>query len=198
MNSLNFDFASDFATKVSLPSKQLYSEVGSSLAEIWGDTKSAASDVHQKIAEVSVEFYDAPLVTASRWKEELTVKSNDMYTVVNSEIIPKIQSDYQNLASDLATYGMRTQESLQVFIDNPTQITAESFNQVSQALQVYFKQFSQVSSEWLNELGSQSGQIVNLLLEQPMSTLEAVYYDSLSVLLNSYFVLVSSMLQGLS
>jgi hypothetical protein len=74
------------------------------------------------------------------------------------------------------------------------QITVEAFTALNQSLSTYIDNALNVSSLVLNDLSSKADEIISLLIEQPIETMETLYYQTLTNLLNSYFDIVSSAL----
>jgi hypothetical protein len=64
-------------------------------------------------------------------------------------------------------------------------------------LSTYIDNALNVSSLVLNDLSSKADEIISLLIEQPIETMETLYYQTLTNLLNSYFDIVSSALVSL-
>ncbi|SHE23136.1 hypothetical protein [methanotrophic endosymbiont of Bathymodiolus puteoserpentis (Logatchev)] len=64
-------------------------------------------------------------------------------------------------------------------------------------MSTYIDNALNVSSLVLNDLSSKADEIISLLIEQPIETMETLYYQTLTNLLNSYFDIVSSALVSL-
>jgi hypothetical protein len=90
-------------------------------------------------------------------------------------------------------FGLKTMDSINHIIDNPEQVSAETIESMTETLAMA----SNISSELVTELQGKSSEIMGLLLEQPMQTLEAAYTEILSSLLNGYFELVTNILASL-
>ncbi|MCF7969616.1 MAG: hypothetical protein K9L22_00430 [Methylococcaceae bacterium] len=187
----------DYQAKIIAPSKQLYAQLSEQANELLAQAKESALELHAKVAETSLGFYEHPVETATRWQAEATEKGNQLYATFNDNILPAVKADYEQLIVTLVDYGLQSRQSFQVFLDNPEQMTVEAFTAFNQSLSAFIEHSLKVSSLMLNELSSKASEIISLLIEQPMETIEAFYYQSLTTLLNSYFDIVSSALVSL-
>lgn len=187
----------DYQAKVIVPTKQLYAQISEQANQLLAQAQESALELQAKIAESGLEFYDHPVDTASRWQAEVTEKTNQLYVNFNDTILPAVKADYDQLLVTLVDYGMQSRQSLQAFWDNPEQMTVEAFTAVNQGFMFYLNKTLDISLIALNNLTSKADEIINLLIEQPMETMEAFYYQSLTTLLNSYFDIVSSALVSL-
>lgn len=187
----------DYQEKIIAPTKQLITQLSKQANELLAQAKESALELHDKIAEVGLEFYEHPVETATRWQAEATEKSNELYATFNDNILPAVKADYDQLIVTLVDYGLQSRQSLQVFLDNPEQITVEAFTALNQSLSTYIDNALNVSSLVLNDLSSKADEIISLLIEQPIETMETLYYQTLTNLLNSYFDIVSSALVSL-
>lgn len=190
MNTENLDYHA----KVVAPSKQLYEQLSTQANEFIAQAKESALELHAQLAESSLEFYQHPTETATRWQAIAVNKGNEYYAMLNNEIIPQLQADYQHLASNATDYGIQSRQAFQFFLDHPEQVTVEAFTSLNQALLTFFDQSMNVSAMVLDDLSLKATEIVNLLIEQPMVTMENIYYESLAALINSYFEIVSSLI----
>ncbi|NOQ13131.1 MAG: hypothetical protein GQ583_01445 [Methyloprofundus sp.] len=184
----------DYEIKIFAPTKELYQQLSQQANELFEHAVISTQEVHAKIAETGLEFYNHPSQTASRWQTELSGKSDELYTFVNDNVIPAAKADYQHLISVATDYGVQARESIQFFIDNPKLVTVETFSRFNQGLIHFFDSSMNVSTQVLNDIGAQAGEIIDFLSNDPLQGIESLYYDSLSVLLNSYFDVVSSLL----
>lgn len=184
----------DYQEKIIAPTKQLITQLSEQANVLLAQAKESALELHDKVAEVGLEFYEHPVETATRWQAEATEKSNELYATFNDNILPAVKADYDQLIVTLVDYGLQSRQSLQVFLDNPEQITVEAFTALNQSLSTYIDNALNVSSLVLNDLSSKADEIISLLIEQPIETL---YYQTLTNLLNSYFDIVSSALVSL-
>jgi len=187
----------DYQAKIIAPTKQLYAQLSEQANELLTQAKESALELHAQVSETGLEFYEHPVETATRWQSEATEKGNQLYATFNDNILPAAKADYDQLIVTLVDYGLQSRQSFQVFLDNPEQITVEAFTALNQSLSLYIDNSLNASSLILNALSSKADEIISLLIEQPMETMEAFYYQSLTNLLNSYFDIVSSALISL-
>lgn len=184
----------DYDAKIFAPTKELYQQLSQQATEVYDQVAISANELHVKIAETSLEFYEHPSETASRWQAELTDKSNELYAFVNNEVIPVAKADYQLLVSVATDYGVQTRDSVQFFIDNPRLVTVDAFTAMNQSLMQFFEASVDISAQALENIGAQANEIIGFLSDDPLQGIENLYYDSLSLLLNGYFDMVSSVL----
>ncbi|WP_428356533.1 hypothetical protein [Methyloprofundus sp.] len=184
----------DYQAKIITPSKQLYQQLSTQADELFAQAKESAIELHAQIAESGLDLYQHPTETATRWQAQAVEKGNELYSILNTEIIPSAQADYIQLVSNVTNYGIRSRESFQVFLDNPEKVTVEAFTAFNQALTLFIDKSVNVSSIILDELSAKADEIITLLIEQPIQTVENIYYDSLATLLNNYFEIVSSLI----
>ena len=184
----------DYQAKIIAPTQQLFDQISEQANALLIQAKESALELHAKVSETGLELYEHPVETATRWQTEATEKGNQLYATFNDNILPAVKADYDQLIVTLVDYGLQSRQSFQVFLDNPEQITVEAFTALNQSLSTYIDKTLDVSSLILNDLSNKADEIISLLIEQPMETMEAFYYQSLTNLLNSYFDIVSSAL----
>ncbi|NYT47411.1 MAG: hypothetical protein H0A75_07395 [Candidatus Methanofishera endochildressiae] len=152
----------DYQTKVVTPSQQLYQQLSMQANELYVQTKSSALQLHSDIAASTLEFYQHPSETANRWQAQATESGNKLYAMLNNEIIPNVQSDYQLLASNAANYGVLTRQSFPDFSDQPGKVTVEAFTSLNQAIIVFIERSMDASAVVLEEISATSTEIINL------------------------------------
>lgn len=184
----------NYEEKIIAPTKELYQQLNLQANELFQNMLVSANELHSKVAEMGLELYNNPSETATRWQVELTDKGNEIYAHAINDMIPAVKADYQHWASVTADFGTQLQMSVQYFMDNPELVTADAFSALNQSLIHFFQISKNVSAQVLDDIGTQASEIIELLIDNPMQTMEGIYYDSLSVLLNSYFDVVSSLL----
>lgn len=190
MNAENIDYQ----TKVIFPTQQLYQQLSSQASELFEQTKESALELHAKVAKSGLQLYEHPTETATLWKEQAIDKSNELYATFNNDIAPVVKADYQQLIGTLADYGLQSQQSFQIFLDNPEKVTVEAFTTLNNALITFFEKSLDVSALMLDTITTKAEEIINLLIQQPIQTMEDIYYQTLSALLNSYFDIISSLI----
>ncbi len=184
----------DYQVKIITPTQQLYQKLNVQAGDLFEQAKESALELHTKVAQAGLEFYNHPTETAARWQAEASEKGSELYARFNNDMLPALKSDYQLLISNTKDYSTQAQEALQFFIDNPEKVTVEAFTAFNQALMAFINKTMNVSELLLDEITNQVNEIISLLIAQPMQTMEDIYYDSLTALLNGYFQLVSSLL----
>ncbi len=184
----------DYQAKVIAPTQQLYIQLSEQASVLFTQVKESAIDFHAKVSEMGLEIYEQPVETATRWQTEAVEKSNQLYVIVNDNILPAIKDDYDKIMISITDYGLQSYQSFQMFLDNPEKITVEAFTEFNQSLSTYLDKALDVSSIILNNLTNKADEIINLLIEQPIEAMKDFYYQSLTNLLNSYFDIISSVL----
>lgn len=184
----------DYQTKVVAPSQQLYQQLSMQAHDLYLQAKSSALQLHSDIAKSTLEFYQHPTETATRWQLQAIESGNKLYATFNNEIIPSVHADYQQLAINVANYAIQSRKSFQSFLDNPEKVTVETFTAFNQALIAFLDKTIDVSAEVLKEISATATEIINLLITQPVESMESFYYQTLTTLLNGYFNLISSFL----
>ncbi|OQK18438.1 hypothetical protein AU255_11655 [Methyloprofundus sedimenti] len=187
----------NYQAKIIAPTKQLYAQLSKQANELLAQAKESVLELHAKVAETGLEFYEHPIDTATRWQAEATEKGNQLYADFNDNILPAVKADYDQLIVTMIDYGLQSRQAFQVFLDNPEQITVEAFTALNQSIMFYLNKTLDISLVALKGVSDKADEIISLLIKQPMETMEAFYYQSLTALLNSYFDIVSSALVSL-
>lgn len=188
----------NYEAKIITPTQQLYQELSLQAGELFEQIKISAIELHQQVAESGIELYNHPTETATRWQAQASAKADEAYAVFNSEIVPVVKADYQQLINNVTDLGSRTQTALQFFIDNPEKVTVEAFSSFNHALIAILDKSISISAEMLNIITAQANKIISLLVEHPIETMENLYYESLATLLNGYYDIVSTMLVSIT
>jgi len=184
----------DYETKVSIPTQQLFQQLKAQANTLFENTKQSAIELHDQVAESSLALYEHPVETATRWQNFTVERSNQLYANVSNEIIPTVQTRYQDLIFSISDYGTRSRQALQPLLDNPEQVTLQAFTKLNHEVDILVSQVTTISTASLAQLSEQAEKIISLLLKQPIQAMEAFYYNSLTALLNGYFEIVSSLL----
>lgn len=181
----------DLEHKLYQPTQQLYTQLQLFVIGLYNDISLYLVDLHHTVAILSKRWYDSPVATTKEWYRLSADYNADMYAILMDEILPKTELAYQEVLTSANEYRMETLEQLNYMIDNPEQVTAESIEVMTETLTAAGNQ----SAEWLAELQGKSADIIELLLAQPLETMEAASMELLAGLLNGYFAVVSNMLQ---
>jgi len=190
MNASNINYDE----KIITPTKELYQLLSQQANELFERAAISGNELHASIANASTEFYNTPVETSLRWKSEIADKGNEFYTYLNTDIIPSAQADYQQFMSTASDYNTQAQDAIQFFIDHPKMVTLDTFNTLNHGINVFIDSSINLSAKTIDALNLQVMNIIDFLSNQPIQGLENLYYESLSLLLNSYFNVVSSLL----
>jgi len=190
MNASNINYDE----KIITPTKELYQLLSQQANALFERAAISGNELHASIANATTEFYDAPVETSLRWKGEITDKGNEFYAHLNTDIIPSAQADYQQFVSVASDYSSQAQNAIQFFIDHPKMVTVDTFNTLNHGINVFIDSSISLSAKTIDALNLQVTNIIDFLSNQPIQGLENIYYESLALLLNSYFNIVSSLL----
>ena len=184
-----FEFL-DLESKLFFPSKMLASQLQNEFSTLYGAIRQYLIDTHSSIALAGKEWYTNPVETSTQWGEISAAYGSELYAKLTNELIPQAEAGYQGLILAANDLGLKTKESINFVIENPTQVTTETIESITSSL----TEVGDLSAEVATELQLKTTEILDLLLEQPMQTLESAYMEILTSLLNGYFELVSNIL----
>jgi len=190
MNASNINYDE----KIITPTKELYQHLSQQANELFERAAISGNELHASIASASTEFYNMPVETSLRWKSEIADKGNEFYTYLNTDIIPSAQADYQQFISTASDYNTQAQDAIQFFIDHPKMVTLDTFNMLNQSVNLFIDSSINISAKAIDSLSLQATHIIDFLSNQPIQGLENLYYETLALLLNSYFSVISSLL----
>lgn len=209
----------DVENKLILPTKTLYNQTSFQLNSLYQDISSALINAHDIVAIHAKQLYLNPTKTLSVWYDQATAMSTAYYTQVQAVVLPV----YQNWQAKLDTGKEKVVQNFQAFWDNPEQVTVATFQPLAQYVTNATEQSSQyltlfmdnpeqfLSSafvpvtHYLSSLSDDAEAILissyyaladlsKLLLEQPSATVQSLYHNALSALLDTYFDIISSLL----
>ncbi len=194
----------DLENKMYVPTQQLISQIQLDLISLYASVRQHLIDAHSTLAVLCKEFYDNPVATMALWYNQSANYCTELYAGITEQLIPQVQSDYEKLLAQVQTdyekilasaseFALQTRDNISYMTENPEQVTAEAIEAMNETLTAA----GNVSTELLDELQTKTSEIITLLLEQPLQTMEAAYMQVLTSLLNSYFELVSGILAGL-
>lgn len=183
----------DLENKLYIPTQTLITQIHYSLINIYGFIRQYLIDTQDTVSALGQEWYDNPIETTTLWYEQSVNYGTDIYVKVLDQLLPQTKATYNEMLVTANDLGIKTMDSINHIIDNPEQVSAETIESMTETLTMA----SNISSELVNELQGKSSEIIGLLLEQPMQTLEAAYMEILSSLLNGYFEVVSNILASL-
>ena len=188
----------DYENKIVIPTQQLYQSLSVQTNQLFEQIKNTAIELHEQVAQAGLELYNHPSETAIRWQAQVSTKADEAYATFNSEILPTVTANYHQLINNAADLNSRAQDALQFFINNPEKVTMEAFSSLSQAITLIMDKSMNVSADMLSTLSTQADKIISLLLEQPIETMESIYYDSLTALLNGYYNTITAILTSMT
>ena len=209
----------DLENKLILPTTKLYSQVSFQFNALYQDIRSALIDTHNVVATAAKQVYEHPVETLTAWYEQTTHTGIALYAQVQNSVLPV----YQNWQVKVTTGRGKTVQFVQAFWDNPEQVTLATFEPVTRYAAVVTEQSEQYWQMFLdnpeqfmatalapvsNYLASLSenaeavlisnyyvlADLFSLLMAQPSTTLQTLYRNALSALLDVYFDAVSSLL----
>jgi hypothetical protein len=209
----------DVENKLILPTKTLYNQTTFQLNSLYQDISSALINAHDIVAIHTKQLYLNPTKTLSVWYDQATAMSTAYYTQAQAVVLPV----YENWQAKLNTSKEKVIQNFQVFWDNPEQVTVATFQlltqyvtnateQSSQYLKLFMDNPEQFLSSafapvtyYLSSLSDDAEAILissyyaladlsKLLLEQPSATIQSIYHNALSALLDTYFDIISSLL----
>lgn len=209
----------DLENKLILPTTQLYKQVSFQLNTLYQAIRNTLIDAHGVVASAAKQVYDQPLPTLSAWYEQAAQTGGVFYAETQAVLMPI----YQEWRGKISMGTEKAGQYLQAFWDNPEQVTVETMAPVAQYVTTAAAQSGQQWQQFLenpeqfmaaalapisNNLSSFTdateaalissyyalAELSDLLMAQPSATVQALYHNTLSALLDIYFELVSSLL----
>lgn len=201
--------------KLILPTARLYEQASVQLNALYQDIRSALLDAHSIVATAAKQIYGGPVETLAAWYDAGTV----LYAQTEAAVIPVYQNWQVNMASDkekaaqylrafwdnpgqvatatfepVTRYAKTVTEQSghywQAFIDNPEQFMAATFAPVNH----YLASLSEEAEAALISSYYGLTELLSFLVAQPTATIQAVYRNTLSALLDVYFEIISPLL----
>lgn len=180
----------DLENKLYLPTRELYSNLGLQLNELYQHIKTVLFDVHAQMAAAAKQFYAHPVETASQWYAQGVDYGTTTFAQLNEVYMPKVEALYERMTAEATQFGHQAGEFWQAFYDHPQATVASLVEPMTN----YANQALEVSEDYLISIYSAMLELIDLLMEQPAETLEAVYQSTLAALLDGYYQLISSLL----
>jgi len=198
----------DLETKLYLPTRQLCQQIGFQLNTLYQDIRCALSDAHTQVASVAKQVYAQPTETLTAWYDQAVYHGTLFYAQAYTALMPAYNQARQSLqafwnnpeqvtvaalepvsryASDVAG---QTAQYWQAFIDNPELVMSTAFAPVV----AYLSALGDSGEALLLSGYYTLAELASLLMEQPTATLQALYHNALTSLLDVYFNIVSSLL----
>jgi len=187
-----FEFL-DLESKLYTPTKMLTSQLQNEFVNLYAAIRQTLIDAHSSIALSGKQWYANPIETTTQWSEISAAYGSELYAKLTNELIPQAEAEYTDLLVAANDFGVRTIQSIDFAIENPSQVSTEAIQSITGSL----TEAGNLSTELAAELQFKTEEIVELLIAQPILTLESAYMEILTSLLNGYFELVSNILISL-
>ncbi|MGR9085830.1 MAG: hypothetical protein ACU841_02005 [Gammaproteobacteria bacterium] len=212
----------DLENKLYLPTAKLYSQVRFQLNALYRDVADALRDVRSVVESTAREIFDRPLETMTAWYEQAGNRGADLYSQTWDSVVPVYQNWHARIVTGkehtlqhlksfwnnpeqtiraalepvnraVASASELAEKNLQLFLDNPEQYAASAMAPVID----YLSTMTENSKAVLINSYSALVELLGMLIAQPSATLEAVYTNVLSALLDVYYAVISSLLATL-
>ncbi|MDD5275895.1 MAG: hypothetical protein PHR16_07405 [Methylovulum sp.] len=209
----------DLENKLILPTRQLYNQVSWQLKTLYQAIRDLLIDVHSTVATLARQVYDQPVPTLTAWYEQAAQAGSIYYAQTEAVLMP-VYHDWQ---IKLSAGTEKTGQYLQALWDNPKQVATTTLEPVTQyvvtaagqsaqylqqllddpelfvanalaPLSNYLSVFSEAAQATLLSSYYALAELSSQLIGQPSATLQAVYHNTLSALLEVYFEVISSLL----
>jgi len=214
--SINQDFLNikqlDIESKLIEPTSRLVTQLNAQLSSLYVETETKLRELHTEIATLSKQAYEQPVETFTALYDQSIEECNEVYVLFREEVLPKAEIACQQLAAKVSDLGDKTLAFGQALLDDPQATVASSVDKISVSfntgldasqaiidtisaqLATWSSMALQVTEENALSLYYAAGAILKLLLEQPWETVQALFYNTLSSLLDVYFQAVSSLI----
>jgi hypothetical protein len=198
----------DLENKLYLPTRQLYQQFSFQLNALYQDIRGTLIEAHTLVASTAKQVYDQPTETLTAWYDQAAYHGTLFYAQAHTDLMP--------------TY-IQARQFLQAFWHNPEQVTVAALEPVSRYAsdiagqsahywQTFVDSPEHVMAtalapvmDYLSALGDSGealllssyyalAELASLLMEQPTATLQALYHNTLSSVLDVYFDMISSLL----
>jgi hypothetical protein len=214
--SINQDFLNikqlDIESKLIEPTSRLVAQLNAQLNSLYVETEAKLRELHTEIAIISKQAYEQPVETFTALYDQSVEECNEVYVLFREEVLPKAEVVCQQIAAKVSDAGDKTLAFGQALLDDPQATVASSVDKISVSfntgldasqaiidtisaqLTAWSSMAMQVTEENALSLYYAAGEILKLLLEQPWETVQALFYNTLSSLLDVYFQAVSSLI----
>lgn len=209
----------DLENKLVLPTTQLYGQVSFQLKALYHDIRSVLTEAHSVVASAAKQVYEHPVETLTAWYDQAAYTGGTLYAQVQAVVLPI----YQDWQVQMNAGKEKSGQYLQAFWDSPEQVTLSTFEPVTRYVTTvaeqsgrYWQMFLDNPEQFMTTaLGPVTGYLASLsedaeavlissyyaladlfslLMAQPSATLQALYRNTLSALLDVYFDVISSLL----
>jgi hypothetical protein len=209
----------DVKNKLILPSTELYRQISFKVNALYQDIHNSLINAHSVVATASKQVYEHPFETLTAWYEQTAYAGNTLYAQVQASVLPVyqdwqvkvsagkqatgqyLQAFWENpeqvtlvtiepLTRYVAAIGVQSERYWQLLLDNPEQLLASVLAPVTG----YLASLTQETEAVLISGYYVLAELFSLLMKQPSVTLQALYHNTLSALLEAYFDIISSLL----
>lgn len=183
----------DWENKAYVPTQQLIGVVKQEVVEYSEAIKSYWIHVHGRVAELSIEWYEHPVETTQRWSSQGFEFLANEYEQITLTWVPQIVAEFHAISATLNHGLNKTRQTLDYVSENPREVIAATTDSVVASL----NEVETISGEVIIAFRQQVADVIELLLRQPVETLESAYLEALNALLETYFQLTTLLLQNL-
>lgn len=183
----------DLESKVYIPTQQLVAQLQADFLNGYSALRQELIDAHDTVAMLSKKVYDNPGETLPAWYDQAVASCTDLYAGWFEKVLPQAEQSYLHALTATSDTIIKAQNSLAYIIENPKQVSAEAIETITKS----FASAGDVSAELLEAVEAKSAEIIALLSEHPIQTLESATMETLTVLLDAYFDLVNALLVNL-
>ncbi len=180
----------DLENKLIIPTQELMAQIQLDLATLYASLRQMAIDAHELVAVLGKQWYDQPMETTVAWYQAGQGYANGVYQTAVNDWVPQIENSYEQALETVVDYSLQARGGFEYLLDNPDKVSAEAIESITEAMVAT----GNLSMEMVVKLQETSAEIIALLMEQPLQTLQTAYVDVLNGLLNTYFDLVSAAL----
>lgn len=209
----------DLENKLYLPTSKLYSQVRFQLNDMYQDIHNVLIDAHNVVASSAKQVYEHPLETMTAWYEQAGNSSAALYDQIRETVLPVYQNWHVKIITGkehtlqhlkafwndpeqttraalepvtrtIASASELAEKNLQLFLDNPEQFMVSATAPVT----TYLASLTESSKVVLLDAYDALTELFSLLASQPSATLQALYHNALSSLLDVYYDVISSFL----
>ena len=190
----------DLENKLFLPTTKLYSQTVWRLNTLYQDIKAALANFYGYVTTQGQQFYEHPVDTTTAWYGQ-TVDFGTRVYAMSDRLLPKAEAIYQDTVAGVVELGHQTSTFWQAFYENPEAFTASLIAPVTAKINSLvgvsldsINASIDATGAYLMSLYAAMVDLFKLLLDQPGATLTALYQNTLALLLDSYYELVTSLL----
>ena len=180
----------DLDSKLIQPSQQVVAQLNAQIRALYIDIREQLLAFHADIAAAAKQVYEQPLPTMSAWYDQAVKSSQEFYALFQNEMVPSVTVTYQQVVADVTDAGLQAIQYGNTFWQDPEAQVTALYEQLSTLLNSGLN----VTEATLANLYDAMGDLLGLLLEQPGNTVQALYYNTMSALLDLYFSIVTTLL----